>query len=124
MSEHAAVKSGCIFNALLFPFVLAASVIFQKWGIGGAVLLGGATAQLFSLSYFCSLLLLKFLPFSMTMLPVFGGFFLRMIVLSVMTILGQLFFPGSVPFFAIGFGVTTFITLIAETVIFLKVEMR
>ena len=124
MNEKDAVRAGCIFNAALFPFVFAAFLLAQKRGIGGAVLLGALTAQLFSLSYFFSLLLLKFLPHSMMMLPVFGGFFVRLILLSVIVVVGQVFFPGSVPYFAMSFGAVTFITLMAETVILVKVNIR
>jgi hypothetical protein len=124
MNEKQAVRAGCVFNAALFPFVLAAFFFAQKRGVGGGVLLGALTAQLFSVSYFLSLLLLKFLPGSMMMLPVFGGFFVRMVVLAAVVVTGQIFFPGTVPYFAMSFGAVTFITLMAETVILVRVSMR
>ena len=60
----------------------------------------------------------------MMMLPVFGGFFVRMIVLAVIVVLGQVFFPGSIPYFAMSFGAVTFITLMAETVILVRVNLK
>lgn len=122
MNETSAVRAGCVFNAALFPFVVLSSIIAKRYGLGSGVLLGALTAQFFSISYFLSLLLLKFLPHSMMMLPVFGGFFVRMVLLAAIVAAGQIFFPGSVPYFAIGFGITTFVTLIAETVILVQVK--
>mgnify|MGYP003597097690 FL=1 len=122
MNESSAVREGCVFNAALFPIVVLASFLAKRYGLGSGVLLGALTAQLFSVSYFLSLLLLKFLPQSMMMLPVFGGFFVRMVLLSVIVVIGQFFFPGSIPYFAIGFGITTFVTLMAETVILVRVQ--
>lgn len=125
MTERCAVRQGCIFNALLFPVCFTGAVYAEKFsGAGGALLLGCATAQLFSLSYFFSLLVLKWLPPSMLSLPVFGGFFGRMLVLAGMFLVGQSFFPATIPFFAAGFGITTCITLIAETVLLLRVDME
>ena len=43
-------------------------------------------------------------------------------LLAAIVAAGQIFFPGSVPYFAIGFGITTFVTLIAETVILVQVK--
>ena len=122
MNETTAVREGCIFNAVLFPFVFVGSLLAKRYGLGSGVLLGALTAQLFSISYFFSLLLLKLLPHSMMMLPVFGGFFVRMVLLAAIVVTGQIFFPGSVPYFAIGFGITTFVTLMAETVILVRVQ--
>lgn len=124
MNESAAVRAGLVFNAALLPFVFAASLFATRFGLDSGVLLGALTAQLFSISYFLSLLLLKFLPHSMMMLPVFGGFFVRMVLLAAIIAAGQFFFPGSVPYFAIGFGITTFVTLMAETVILVQVKFE
>ena len=125
MTERRAVKQGVFFNMLLFPLCFTVSLYTEKIsGAGGAVLLGCGTAQLFSLSYFLSLLVLKWLPPSMLALPVFGGFFGRMLVLAGMFLVGQSFFSATIPFFAAGFGITTFITLVAETVLLLRVDMK
>ena len=122
MTESSAVIRGVIFNLLLFPFCAAVSRFFCA--DSGAVLFGSSIAQLFSLSYFGSLLLLRFLPFQLTMLPVFGGFLFRLVFLSFAMLAARALFPDALFLFAASFGIVTAVTLVFETIIILRIGRK
>jgi prepilin signal peptidase PulO-like enzyme (type II secretory pathway) len=124
VTEIQAVKAGAVFNAGLFPFSAAVSIYVARTGAGGAVFFGAMIAQMFSLTYFFSILLLRIIPFQLMMLPVFGGFFFRLVFLVFSMLYARILFPDTVVFTAASYGVVTVITMIAEAVIFSRIELK